>query len=132
MKNARMIKITEDLLLDSFRVYKGGHGNFLGVKSAWWVAHMDPNEIVEEAKGVFRWQPDSRQIYIAERVLIDIFPRLDSWNRKLIIDRCGTGFKKSYRKCAKLCGIHHEVFRQQFQSAMDKLQLLVDESAFFE
>lgn len=120
--------VTEDVLLDCFRVFRGGHGHFLGVKSPWWANLMDPPE-EQEVGGVTmpRWFPDSHQIYVAGKVIIEAFPKLKLNDRELLIARCGTGYKKSYRKCGKMCGLHHEVFRQQFQSAMAELQKVLDE-----
>jgi hypothetical protein len=83
-------------------------------------------EEVEMVK-VKLWKPSRKDLTIAEKLLFDIFLRLSAYERKLIFLRCGNGFKKSYRKCGKVMNVHHEVFRQEFQQVIDRVQKILDE-----
>ena len=118
------VVIHEELICDSFRCFRGG-SVFLGVKSAWWVHLIEPEEV--EMVKVKLWKPSRKDLTIAEKLLFDIFLRLSAYERKLIFLRCGNGFKKSYRKCGKVMNVHHEVFRQEFQQVIDRVQKILDE-----
>lgn len=120
------IRINEEIICESFRCYQG-KGYFLGVKSAWWAHLIEPEE--EEKVKVILWRPTQAQITIAEKLLFDIFLKLTEYERRLLIYRCGKGYKKSYRKCGKETGLHHEVFRKEFQQVIEKVQKLLDEVA---
>lgn len=118
-------EINEEIIAQSFRCYQG-RADFLGVKSPWWAKLMEPEDNSEEVK-VNLWRPTNEQISIAERLLFDIFLQLEEADRKVLIIRCGKGYIKSYRKCGKEMGIHHEVFRQLFQQVIEKLRKILDE-----
>lgn len=120
--------IDEQMILDSFRCYRGGM-DFLGVKPQWW-AKLVTDE--EETIGLIRtvkWRPTKDQMDVADKLLFDILLKLNEYDRKLLVLRCGTGFKRSYRKCAKVIGLHHEVFRQEYQAVIGKVKILFDEMA---
>lgn len=121
MKN---VNLSEDLLLDCFRIMKGGSGVFLGVKSPWWAKNIEST-----GSERMKWSYTASEIDVAERVLLVCLPKLDEFDRKILIERCGSGYKKSYRKCGRIVGVHHEVFRQHFQAVIAKLQKLLDEIA---
>lgn len=116
--------VDEQIILDSFRCYRGGC-EFLGVKSQWWAKLIEYEE--KDKIVVMRWRPTVEQLTIAEKLLFDIFLKLEEYDRKLLVLRCGTGFKRSFRKCGRDTGLHHEVFRQEFQSVILKVQKLFDE-----
>lgn len=118
----------EQMLLDSFRCYRGT-GVFLGVKSPWWARLVTDEEETLGLVRVMRWRPTKDQIDIADKLLFDILLRLSVYDRKLVVLRCGTGFKRSYRKCARDVGLHHEVFRQEYQGVITVVQKLFDEMA---
>lgn len=116
--------IDEEVICESFRCFQG-KGYFLGVKEQWWAKLVTSEEPSKEI--VMRWKPTVAQITMAERLLFDLFLKLSDYERRLLIVRCGRGYKKSYRKCGKDLGVHHEVFRKSFQSVIKKLQKLLDE-----
>lgn len=125
----RNVLITEEILLDSFRVFKGGHGQNLGVKSPWWAKIMEL-EICEEAIVVnwFRWIPSPKQITIAELILFEVMPKLEKKDREMLIYRCGKGRKQSLRKCCGRFNMSHETFRKQFQEVIDRVQKEFDKT----
>lgn len=121
-----MIELTEDELLACFRCYRGGR-DFLGVKSPWWAKLNIGWEQELGKQEINRWRPTTEQITLSEILLFHVIPRLSVDERKILILRCGTGFKRSFRKCGKDVGLHHEVFRQQYQLVIEKLQKVLDE-----
>ena len=124
MDENRRLVITEEVICESFRCYLG-KGYYLGVKAQWW-AHLIEAEEDEKIK-VVRWTPTQENITIAEKLLFDIFLKLDEYDRKVLLIRCGKGFKRSYRRCGKKLGLHHEVFRKEFQQVIEKVQKVLDE-----
>lgn len=118
--------IDEHDLAISFRCFKG-KGYFLGVKSPWWAHLMDEGEWSASVE-VDTWRPSRRELTLAEKLLFDILLKLSEDERKVIIIRCGSGFVRSYRKCGKISGCHHEVFRQEFQRVMKNLNKVFDEN----
>ena len=115
----------EHIIATCFRCYRG-KGYYLGVKSPWWAKNIESEE---EGVAVNLWKPSVEQITLADKVLFDVLPMLTEYERSLLICRCGGGFLKSYRKCGKEKGVHHEVFRQEFQYVIEKVQKIVDEIA---
>lgn len=120
--------IDEQVLLDSFRCYRGGK-DFLGVKSPWWAKLVTDEEETVGLIRVMRWRPTKDQIDMADMLLFDIFLKLEEYERKILVARCGTGFKRSFRKCGRDIGLHHEVFRQEYQRVIQKVQKFFDEMA---
>lgn len=118
----------EQVLLDSFRCYRG-KGYYLGVKSPWWAKNVTDEEQTVGLVKVLRWTPTVQQLTIADILLFDIMLRLSVADRLLIVKRCGTGFKRSFRKCGRDVGLHHEVFRQEYQRVIQRVQILLDEMA---
>lgn len=118
--------IDEVVVAESFRCYLG-KGYFLGVKAQWWAKLVTDEE--QEACKVSRnvWKPTVEQITVADKLLFDIFLRLSEYERKVLISRCGKGFLRSHRKCGRDMGVHHEVFRKEFQQVIEKVQKLLDE-----
>lgn len=121
------IELTEEVLLDCFRCYRGGREN-LGVKCPWWAKlYGSGDEKPIDGPQQKPWKPTAYQISVADKVLFECMMYLDMNERKLLVLRCGTGFKRSFRKCGKDVGLHHEVFRQQYQAVRVKLQKVFDE-----
>ena len=117
--------IDEHDIATSFRVF-AGKGYYLGVKSPWWSRLMEPGE--NSRVEVNLWKPTTADITLAEKLLFDIMLKLNIEDRKILICRCGRGYLLSYRKCGKKSDQHHEVFRQEFQRVIEKLNKVFDES----
>lgn len=125
----RTVTITEDLLLDCFRVFLGGHGQRLGVKSPWWANLMEPSEEVCITVSWFRWVPSPAQITIAELIVLDVVPKLPKRDREMLIFRCGKGRKTNLRKCGGRFNMSHETFRKEFQALIERVQKEFDKIA---
>lgn len=122
------MKVSEDVLLDAFRWTRMLPADYLGVKMPWWAKLV----VLEYNDGkIVTWEPSPIEISYYEKLLFGAFLRLDEWDRKLIISRCGSGRKKSYRKCSRIIGIHHEVYRKQIQRVINELQNYLDEMELF-
>lgn len=119
------VGIDEHDIATSFRCFKGS-GYFLGVKSPWWARLMEPGE--NSTVEVNLWKPSTADITLAEKLLFDIMLKIPEDDRKVLICRCGHGFVRSYRKCGKKYGVHHEVFRKEFQRVIRNLNKVFDES----
>lgn len=125
----RTVTITEDVLLDSFRVFLGGHGANLGVKSPWWAKLMEPSEEVCVEFSWFRWVPAPHEITIAEIIVLQVVPSLSKRDREMLVFRCGKGRKTNLRKCGGRFNMSHETFRKEFQSLIGRVQKEFDKIA---
>lgn len=120
----------EEELRTAFRIFKGGHGVNLGVKSPWWAKNIVAEE--QEIR-VYVWQPTPKQISMAEKILFEVLldKRISDHERRLVMVRYGGGFKRSYRKCGQKLDCSHESARQQYQGLNSKLLKLFDEFGLF-
>ena len=124
--NEERVIVTEEMICDSFRCYRGD-GTFLGIKSPWWAHLVTPDEI--DMIEVRLWKPTKDDLTIADKLLFDVFLSLSPYERKILFLRCGKGKMKSLRKCGKIMNVHHEVFRQEIQQVIVRVQKILDEVA---